>query len=272
MYGSTPTRHAACLNPDMTARVRIGTSGWEYDHWRDSFYPRDLPRERWLEHYAERFETVELNASFYRLPAARTFDRWQARVPSDFRFAVKGSRYLTHLRRLNQPEEPLERLWARARRLGDRLGPMLYQLPPRWLPNPDRLAAFLGALPRDQDQAIEFRDRRWYRADIIELLERAGVALCLHDMAGSAPEPVPVGRFVYLRFHGAGTRYGGRYPDVAIDAWSERIAGWAATSRPVWAYFNNDAGGHAVRDADRLRSAVAARLAPTASACSSSGT
>src|SRR5688500_15422995 len=119
----------------MAARVRVGTSGWEYRHWVGTFYPRDLSRERRLEFYAERFDTVELNNSFYRLPDADDFTAWARRVPDGFTFAVKASRYLTHLRRLRDPSEPLDRLWSRARRLGDQLGPMLYQLPPRWRPN-----------------------------------------------------------------------------------------------------------------------------------------
>lgn len=254
----------------MVARVWIGTSGWEYDHWRGAFYPSDLPKNRWLEHYVTHFDTVELNASFYRLPQAITFARWARRVPSRFRFAVKASRYLTHVRRLKDPDEPLDRLWSRARRLGGGLGPMLYQLPPRWLPNRERLEAFLAALP-PEPQAIEFRDRRWYRPEVMALLERAGVALCLHDMAGSATEPRPAGPFVYVRFHGAGAKYAGSYPDAAIEAWAERAAVWAAEGRPVWMYFNNDVGGHAVVDAARLRAAVERRL-PAASAWSASGT
>lgn len=241
--------------------MRIGTSGWEYDHWRGSFYPADLPKDRWLEHYAARFDTVELNGSFYRLPSAATFASWARRVPAGFRMAVKASRYLTHVRRLNQPGEPLDRLWTRAGRLGPHLGPMLYQLPPRWLPNLERLAAFLAAVPRGRDQAIEFRDRRWYRPDVLALLEEHGIALCLHDMAGSATDATPVGPFVYVRFHGAGERYGGRYPDSAVEAWADRIVGWQAEGRAVWAYFNNDVGGHAVRDAERLRAAVEGRTA-----------
>jgi uncharacterized protein YecE (DUF72 family) len=149
---------------------------------------------------------------------------------------------------------------------------VLYQFPPRWLPNTDRLDAFLAALPRGHDQAIEFRDKRWYRADVLARLEQTGIALCLHDMAGSATEPVPVGPFVYLRFHGAGERYGGRYPDAAIAAWAERVAGWRADGRAVWAFFNNDLGGHAVRDAERLRSAVERVAASPASARSVGGT
>ena len=242
----------------MAERAWIGTSGFEYAHWRDDFYA-GVPRAAWLEHYAAEFDTVELNATFYRLPGADSFTRWASRVPIGFRFAVKASRYLTHIRRLRDPEEPIERLWSRAARLGDRFGPVLYQLPPRWNPNPERLDAFLAAIPSDHAQAVEIRDRRWYRPDIIDALRRGGVGLCLHDMPGSATEPRAVGPLVYLRFHGAGERYGGRYTSQRLSAWAERIGQWVADGLPVWAYFNNDIGGHAVRDAARLREMLARR-------------
>ena len=241
------------------ATVRIGSSGWEYKHWAGRFYSRDLSRDRWLEHYAAEFDTVELNNSFYRLPDADQFAAWGRRVPKDFAFAVKASRYLTHLKRLRDPKEPLARLWSRARRLGRRLGPMLYQLPPRWTPDHERLGAFLDAVP-PHPQAVEFRDRRWYGNPTFDLLERADVALCLHDMPGSATEPRPIGPLVYVRFHGAGARYGGSYSSQRLSAWADRMAGWAREGLPVWVYFNNDAAGHAVRDADRLRSFVDRRL------------
>jgi uncharacterized protein YecE (DUF72 family) len=243
----------------MAGAVRIGTSGWEYGHWAGRFYPRDLPRDRWLERYATEFDTVELNNSFYRLPDANQFAAWSSRVPRRFRFAVKASRYLTHIKRLREPKEPIRRLWTRAERLGPRLGPVLYQLPPRWKPDIERLDTFLAAVPH-APQAVEFRDRRWYIDDALEALARAAVALCLHDMAGSASQPVPVGPLVYVRFHGSGAKYGGSYSPQRLTAWADRIAGWAADGRPVWAYFNNDAAGHAVRDADRLRSLVTRRL------------
>ena len=239
--------------------VRVGTSGWEYRHWAGRFYPPDLPRARWLEFYASRFDTVELNNSFYRLPDADTFTSWRQRVPEGFMFAVKASRYLTHLRRLRDPAEPLERLWSRARHLRDRLGPILYQLPPNWRPNHERLAAFLETLPDGHPQAIEIRDRRWYGSTLTAALEDAGVALCLHDMVGSASPPARVGPFVYVRFHGSGAKYGGRYTSQRLTAWAARIDAWARAGWPVWAYFNNDIGGHAVRDADRLRSMLARR-------------
>ncbi len=244
----------------MRQLVRIGTSGWEYSHWRGRFYTSDLPRERWLEFYTDRFGTVELNASFYRLPDPATFEAWARRVPHGFTFAVKASRYLTHLRRLRDPQEPLDRFWSGAGRLGPHLGPALYQLPPRWLPNVDRLRVFLRAVPPDRDQAIEIRDRRWYRPEVLNMLQTSAVSLCLHDMPGSETEPYPVGTLVYLRFHGAGQRYGGRYSAQRLSAWADRIATWSSAGLPVWAYFNNDIGGQAVVDADRLRTMVDRRL------------
>jgi uncharacterized protein YecE (DUF72 family) len=245
----------------MHAPIRIGTSGWEYAHWVGDFYPRDLARDRRLEFYSDHFDTVEVNNSFYRLPEADVFAAWARRVPETFAFAVKASRYLTHLRRLREPAEPLERLWSRALELGHHLGPMLYQLPPRWRPNHERLAAFLSAVPRGRAQAIEIRDRRWYGPVVSTMLADAGVALCIHDMPGSAPRPDVVGPIVYLRFHGSGVKYGGRYTAQRLTAWADRIAEWSALGRPVWAYFNNDIGGHAIRDAERLRSLVRRRTA-----------
>lgn len=243
----------------MPGRARIGTSGWEYRHWRGRFYPADLPASRHLEFYAERFDAVELNNSFYRLPEGETFAAWARRVPDDFSFAVKASRYLTHVKRLRQPADPLERLWSRALRLGHRLGPVIYQLPPRWRPNHQRLAEFLAALPADAPQAVEIRDRRWYGRWLTTALEDAGVALCLHDMPGSATPARRVGPFVYVRFHGAGTRYGGRYTSKRLTAWADRIASWLRDGVDVWAFFNNDIDGHAVTDAARLRDLVARR-------------
>ena len=241
------------------ATVRIGSSGWEYKHWAGRFYPRDLSRDRWLEHYAAEFDTVELNNSFYRLPDADQFAAWGRRVPKDFAFAVKASRYLTHLKRLRDPKEPLARLWSRARRLGRRLGPMLYQLPPRWTPDHERLGAFLDAVP-PHPQAVEFRDRRWYGNPTFDLLERADVALCLHDMQGSATGRMVVGPFIYVRFHFGTQKYGGRYEDARLDEWAEFLASQARAGLPIFAYFNNDVGGHAPRDAVRLRAKILALL------------
>ena len=241
------------------ATIRIGCSGWQYRHWRGRFYPTDLSVDRWLEHYAAAFDTVELNGSFYRLPEAATFAHWSRRLPDGFRMAVKASRYLTHVKRLRAPAEPLSRLWSRAERLGSHLGPMLYQLPPRWHPDRERLLAFLAALPGGREQAIEFRDRSWYRAGLMTALEDAHVALCLHDMPGSASPTQPIGPFAYVRFHGAGTRYGGRYSSQRLSAWATRLVEWREAGIASWVYFNNDIDGHAIDDALRLRSFVERR-------------
>ena len=240
----------------MSARIRIGCSGWEYRHWRGTFYPVDLPQADWLAFYASHFETVELNGTFYRLPEAGTFDRWRERAPEGFRYAVKASQYLTHRRRLNEPAEPINRLWTRATHLEDRLGPMLYQLPPRWHRNLVRLEAFLALLPRGRDHAIEFRDPTWHHPDTYRLMERYGIALCLHDMPGSKAPIEPAGPFGYVRFHGRGGHYSGSYPAQALGAWAKRLVEWADAGLPAWVYFNNDAGGLAPRDALRLREAV----------------
>jgi uncharacterized protein YecE (DUF72 family) len=245
--------------PTRVPRVRVGTSGWEYPHWRGRFYPRDLSKDRWLEHYVEHFDTLELNNSFYRLPEADTFTAWRRRLPTGFTMAVKASRYLTHLKRLRDPEEPLERFWSRARRLADHLGPVLYQLPPRWHRNPERLGAFLDVVPKRRPQAIEFRDPSWYHPETDSLLRRARVGICLHDMAGSAYAGPPVGPIAYLRFHGSTARYQGSYSSQRLAAVAERLTGWAHDGLACWVYFNNDPEAHAVRDAMRLRDYLARR-------------
>src|SRR5262245_36680849 len=239
--------------------VRIGCSGWQYKHWRGHFYPADMHQLDWLEYYAERFDTVEVNNTFYRLPDAATFTAWQRRVPRRFTYAVKASRYLTHMKKLKEPAAPLALFFSRARELGRTLGPVLYQLPPRWPLNVERFATFLRALPRRRRHAVEFREPSWYVDEIFTLLARHRVALCLHDMAGSASGIRAVGPFVYARFHGP-QKYNGRYPDAALERWADWLAGRAREGVPVYAYFNNDTGGHAPRDATRLRDLIAARI------------
>lgn len=231
--------------------IRIGCSGWQYRHWRGDFYPAELPTARWLEHYVSTFDTVELNNSFYRLPAAVAFERWRQRTPPDFMFAVKASRYLTHLKKLRDPVDPLARFFDAARHLGVKLGPVLYQLPPRWPADLERLEIFLDALPPGYRHVVEFRDPSWYAPHVLDALRAADVSLCLHDMSGSGTVRERVGPFVYVRFHGV-TRYGGRYDDETLASWAEWLEAEHARGHDVFAYFNNDVGGHAPRDAARL--------------------
>jgi uncharacterized protein YecE (DUF72 family) len=230
--------------------VRIGCSGWQYKHWKGDFYPADLRPHDWLEYYAAHFDTVEVNNSFYRLPGEGVFESWRARTPPNFLFAVKASRFLTHMKKLKDPEEPISRLFSRAFELKGKLGPVLYQLPKQMPRNIDRLAAFLELLPLRVKHVIEFRDPGWYEEDVMRLLRRHNVALCLHDMAGSAAPRLLTARFTYVRFHGATQRYAGGYPEDTLQDWAE----WLAANRhPAYVYFNNDVGGHAPRDAARLK-------------------
>ncbi|MEN3337189.1 MAG: hypothetical protein V7647_865 [Acidobacteriota bacterium] len=233
--------------------ARIGCSGWEYKHWRGDFYPAELRRAQWFEHYAATFDTVEINNTFYRLPEEATFAAWAARAPAGFLFAVKASRFLTHMKKLKDPEEPVERLFTRMRPLCEHLGPVLYQLPPGWKCDAARLEHFLQALPTGIRHVLEFRDPSWYADGILALLERFGVALCLHDMRGSATVRERVGPFVYVRFHGATGNYGGGYSDRRLAGWAEWLCHARAAGGDVYAYFNNDVGGHAPRNAVTLR-------------------
>ena len=240
--------------------ARVGCSGWQYKHWRGDFYPAELPAARWFERYASQFDTVEINNTFYRLPEASTFASWAARAPSRFLFAVKASRFLTHMKKLKDPDEPLDRLFTRMKPLGRHLGPVLYQLPPGWKLDSSRLEQFLQRLPRRMRHAIEFREPSWYGDATLELLSQHGVALCLHDMRGSATPRERVGPFVYVRFHGASGTYSGSYPDDRLNGWAEWLHGQRASGADVYAYFNNDVGGHAPRNALTLRRFLEVRL------------
>jgi uncharacterized protein YecE (DUF72 family) len=257
--------------------IRIGCSGWHYKQWRGRVYDEDLPSSAWLGEYAERFPTVEINNSFYRLPAAETFASWRAQVPRGFLFAVKASRFLTHIKRLRDPEEPLERLLTNARPLGPTLGPILYQLPPRWFPDEDRLRLFLESLPARIAptsryrvyHVMEFREPRGYEPWVLDLLQEHNVALCVHDMVGSESPLLTIGPIVYLRLHGFGKKYGGSYPDEVLAEWAAWLRRAAASGRDAYVYFNNDVNGYAVRDATRLRAMVALQQKRTTTSCTS---
>jgi uncharacterized protein YecE (DUF72 family) len=233
-----------------SGEVRIGTSGYQYDHWRGLFYPPALPKRHWFGHYARHFDTVEINNTFYRLPEATTFEAWAAEAPAGFLYALKFSRYGTHIKRLLDPEEPIRRFLERAEILGKLLGPLLVQLPPHWKVNRARLGGFLEAAPRKQRWAIEFRDPGWLTEEIFSLLEGQNAALCIHDMIPDHPRRITAD-WVYLRFHGQ--HYGGTYSHQYLSAQARQIAEYRAQGLDVFAYFNNDVGGHAVRNAADLK-------------------
>ena len=241
-----------------SSQCRVGTSGWVYPHWRGVFYPPNLPQSRWFDHYARTFDTVEINNTFYRLPATETFERWREQAPPGFTFAVKANRYLTHVRRLKECTEPLARFLERVRRLGTHLGPILYQLPPRWHPDLERLAAFLDLLPEDLVHVFEFRDPRWFTEPVRALLAERSMAFCIFNAPGIECPRWVTAPVVYLRFHGSAELYAGRYSREKLAAWAEFIRHLLAEGYQVYAYFNNDAYGHAVINAQELRELVEA--------------
>jgi uncharacterized protein YecE (DUF72 family) len=241
--------------------LRVGTSGYQYAHWRGLLYPPGLAQRRWLTLYALLFDTVELNATFYRLPAPEAADRWRDQVPAGFLFAVKGSRYLTHMKRLLETGAGVRRFHRPIARLGEKLGPVLWQLPPRMKPDPARLDAFLSRLFPGR-HAVEFRDAAWYTEETCAVLDRHGAAFCEHDRV-QAPPPRLTGGWRYLRFHGPTGRYDGRYGERALAAVADGLRAWSRAGRDAFAYFNNDVGGHAVHDARTLLALLGApRIAP----------
>jgi uncharacterized protein YecE (DUF72 family) len=237
------------------ATLRIGTSGYHYDHWRGVYYPEDLPKGQWFSRYAKDFDTVEINNTFYRLPAATTFEAWRQQAPKGFCYALKFSRYGSHIARLKKPRDTIGKFLRRADRLDECLGPILVQLPPNWRANPDRLAAFLKAAPRDHRWAVEFRDARWLCAEVFAILEEHDAALCIHDMIDDHPRLVTA-RWVYLRFHG--NRYSGCYSHQLLTTRAAEIREFLAEGLDVFAYFNNDAQGYAVQNAADLKRYVTA--------------
>jgi uncharacterized protein YecE (DUF72 family) len=231
----------------------LGTSGWQYAHWRGRLYPPGVPQRRWLEHFAENFATVEINAAFYRLPQRSTFEDWAARTPSDMVFAVKASRYLTHVRRLREPADPVARLMAAAGGLGGKLGPVLLQLPPTLQADPAALDAVLAAFPAGVRVAVEPRHPSWDADEIRSIIERRAAAVCWADSGERPVTPLwQTSEWGYLRLHsGRGDPPPG-YRDEALLSWADRLVDTFAPAADAYVYTNNDPGGAALRDIVRL--------------------
>jgi uncharacterized protein YecE (DUF72 family) len=241
----------------MTCEIRIGTSGYHYKHWLGPFYPQQLPANEMLEFYSRRFDTVELNNSFYRLPTETAFDNWRLSTPANFVFAVKASRFLTHQKKLKDPESALQNLLPRASRLSTKLGPILFQLPPRWQVNSVRLETLLEALPRNLRYVFEFRDLSWIQPDINKLLARFGAAFCIYELAGYHSPVTVTAEFAYVRLHGPGLgKYQESYSTGRLRRWSKQIDDWAKHLSAVYIYFDNDQAGYAARNALSLKRMV----------------
>ena len=237
--------------------LRIGCSGFSYRHWKGVFYPADVPAKQWLKYYATVFSTVELNVTFYRLPLARTFDRWYEETPPGFRFAVKGSRLITHRKRLRDPREALALFFERALRLREKLAVVLWQFPPSFGIDIDRLTEFLGLLKEvPVRNAFEFRNERWITEEVEGVLRNEGAAYCLADRPEFLDDLPPTAGFVYLRRHGAEGSYAGRYSRKELEKDAERIRSFLKGGRDVFVYFNNDAFGYAPANARELAEIV----------------
>jgi uncharacterized protein YecE (DUF72 family) len=233
--------------------IRIGTCGWYYDHWKEKFYPAGLAKSKWFEHYAQHFDTVEVNNTFYHLPKEQTLKRWNDIAPKGFVYAVKANRFITHIKKLKDAAEPLERFFERVGLLGNKLGLVLYQLAPSLHKDLDLLNSFLKLLPKKPPAVFEFRHESWYADDTYRLLTKANAAFCIHDMPGKESPDVITAKTIYVRFHGTTGRYAGSYPKSALQKWATWLNKQAKDVSSIYAYFNNDIHGHAIKNARQLK-------------------
>lgn len=236
--------------------ILIGTSGWQYDHWSGPFYPSDLPKEEYLEFYAERLHSVEVNSSFYGLPDPKTAQGWREQAANGFIFSVKASRYLTHMKKLKDPQEPLDNFLESIQELKGQLGPILFQLPPNWQFNPERLVSFLDILPQGYRFTFEFRDPSWFDPRAYGALREYHAAFCIYDLKGQVSPKEITADFVYVRLHGPAGPYEGKYGTQELSGWAGAISTWSDQGRDVYCYFNNDMAGYAVQNALELQSMV----------------
>lgn len=236
------------------SKVYIGTSGWHYKHWLGVFYPERTRASEMFQIYARHFDTVEINNSFYRLPTAQTFDNWRESSPPNFCYAVKASRFITHMKKLKDPKPSSEKFFLVADRLDKKLGPILFQLPPRWKLNLERFDTFLRELPRGHQYVFEFRDESWVAPEVCQLLRKHNAAFCIHDFSDMKVPLEVTADFTYIRFHGPTVaKYFGSYSDKELGVWADRIRKWRCTLSSIYVYFNNDPEGAAVRNALTLK-------------------
>ena len=237
-------------------KVHIGTSGWHYKHWKGPFYPEEMDESEFLDFYANRFRTVEINNSFYNLPEAKTLRQWRDTVPEKFIFSVKASRYITHMKKLKDPKKSLSTLLKRLKSLGDKMGPILFQLPPKWNVNAERLKSFLDTLPEENRYAFEFRDKSWFQQEIYETLAEYKAAFCIYELAGTVSPLEVTTDFVYIRLHGPGDAYEGSYRKKTLRDWAGNISKWMQDGKTVYCYFDNDQAGYAPKNSLRLQEIV----------------
>ena len=243
--------------PRPIGAIHIGTSGWHYKHWVGPFYPAKMPPSKMLRFYLERFDTVEINNSFYRLPAESAIEGWCRETPPNFCFAVKASRYITHNRKLNDPVNTVEKFMIVIEKLEKRLGPILFQLPPLWKLNLERLEQFLEGLPNRHRYVFEFRNPTWNVPEVYEILNRHNAAYCIYELAGYQSPIQITANFAYVRLHGPGAnKYQGDYTQQALQTWASRIEAWRKELKHVFVYFDNDQAAYAPKNALELKRMV----------------
>jgi uncharacterized protein YecE (DUF72 family) len=236
----------------MRGKIHVGTSGWHYQHWRGPFYPEDISDGEMLAFYTGRLQTVEINNTFYQLPERETLATWRETVPKGFLFAVKANRYITHMKKLKDPEEPVDRFLSRITALGDHLGPILFQLPPNWHFNAGRLRSFLEILPPHHRYAFELRDPDWVCPEAYQILAEHEAAFCIYDFHGRQSPTEVTADFVYVRLHGPYDAYRGKYDTETLSGWAGAFATWTRQGKNVYCYFDNDEQGYAVQNAMAL--------------------
>jgi uncharacterized protein YecE (DUF72 family) len=237
-------------------KIKIGTSGWHYQHWREVFYEKELKKEEWLCFYACHLHTVEINNSFYQLPEVQTLRAWKNSVPDDFIFSVKASRYITHMKKLKKPREALRTFMHRIEILENKLGAVIFQLPPFWKCNYDRLAAFLKLLSSDFRYAFEFRHVSWWNEKVYELLSRYNIAFCIFELNRQLSPKKRTADFVYVRLHGPGAAYQGSYDTQTLAGWAGTFSAFSRDDRQIYCYFDNDQKGFAIQNALQLQSMI----------------
>ncbi|MFP4497825.1 MAG: DUF72 domain-containing protein [Vulcanimicrobiota bacterium] len=242
------------------ARVRIGTSGWHYDHWIGKFYPDNMKKKNELEFFSEYFDTVEINNSFYQVPSDKTLNNWQKTVPDDFLFAFKANRYTTHMKKLKDPGKSIPTLIHSLKQLAGNLGPILFQLPPNFGFNGERLNNFLKELPEKYNYAFEFRDPDWFRDETYQLLSEYNSAFCIYDMPGMETPREITANWVYIRMHGPEKKYEDRYTNHQLSGWAGALNTWKDQGKDIYCYFNNDKAGYAVENARALKEMLGIKL------------
>jgi uncharacterized protein YecE (DUF72 family) len=237
-------------------KLYVGTSGWNYKHWMGNFYPEDLKAKDWLRYYSQKLRTVEINNSFYRLPDVKTFKSWKDSTPENFLFSIKGSRYITHMKKLKDPEESTINFFARIKYLDKKLGVILFQLPPQWRFNQERLEEFLRSLPEKYKYTFEFRDQSWWNEKTLKLLKDHNCAFCIYELTGTVTPKEITADFIYVRLHGPGDKYQGCYREKELSDWAGIISDWQKNNKDVYIYFDNDDSGYAVQNAMELQEMI----------------